>query len=58
MKGAKGDKGDKGDAGTNGRNGTDGYTPVCGTDYFTTGDKQQIVSDVLAALPNGDEVSY
>lgn len=39
-------KGDKGD------------TPVKGIDYFTDADKQEIINAVLAALPNGDEVSY
>lgn len=47
--GAKGDKGDKGDP---------GYTPVKGTDYYTETDKNEMVSAVLAALPNGDGVSY
>lgn len=35
-----------------------GSTPVKGTDYWTATDKQEIVDDVLEALPNGDEVSY
>ncbi len=48
----KGDKGDKGDTGAA------GYTPVKGTDYFTDADKAEMVNLVLAALPNGDEVSY
>ena len=39
-------KGDKGD------------TPVKGTDYWTASDKQEIVNDVIAALPDGTEVSY
>lgn len=38
--------------------GSDGYTPVKGVDYFTDEDKQELVELVLAALPNGDEVSY
>jgi hypothetical protein len=45
----KGDKGDKGN---------DGYTPIRGTDYWTEADQTAIVADVLAALPNGDGVSY
>lgn len=44
--------------GTKGANGADGHTPVKGTDYWTNEDKLGIVDDVLAALPNGDEVSY
>lgn len=39
-------KGDKGDM------------PVKGTDYWTAADKQEIVNDVIAALPDGTEVSY
>ena len=38
--------------------GADGNTPVRGKDYWTAADQQSIVDDVLAALPNGDEVSY
>ena len=55
LKGAKGDKGDKGDTGATG---ADGKTPVKGTDYWTAADKQEIVNDVIAALPDGMEVSY
>lgn len=43
---ARGDPGPKGD------------TPVKGTDYWTEEDQQSMVNDVLAALPNGDEVKY
>ena len=35
-----------------------GYTPVRGTDYWTAADQEQIVSDVLAALPNAQGVSF
>ena len=38
--------------------GTDGKTPGRGTDYWTAADKQDIVNDVLAALPNGNGVAY
>lgn len=38
--------------------GADGHTPVKGTDYWTAADKQEIVNDVLAALPDGTEVAY
>lgn len=38
--------------------GADGKTPVRGTDYWTAADKQEIVNNVLAALPDGSEVSY
>lgn len=49
LKGAKGDKGDPG---------TPGKTPIRGTDYWTEADKQEIVNSVIAALPDGTEVSY
>lgn len=52
IKGAKGDKGDPGTPGAA------GHTPVKGADYWTAADKQGIVSDVLAALPDGTEVAY
>ena len=45
-------KGGKGDPGTPGK------TPVRGTDYWTAADKQEIVNSVIAALPDGTEVSY
>lgn len=48
----------KGDKGADGTPGKDGHTPVKGTDYWTAADKQEIVSSVLAALPDGTEVSY
>lgn len=55
---AKGEKGEKGDKGEPGIKGSDGYTPQKGVDYFTDGDKSELVTAVLKALPNGDEVSY
>ena len=53
--GADGEKGDTGDTGPAGAN---GYTPVRGTDYWTAADQEQIVSDVVAALPNAQGVSF
>ena len=50
--GAQGEKGDKGEPGAPGK------TPVRGTDYWTAADKQEIVNSVIAALPDGTEVSY
>lgn len=44
--------------GPKGDTGADGYTPVRGTDYWTAADQEQIVSDVLAALPNAQGVSF
>ena len=38
--------------------GEPGLTPVRGTDYYTEADKTEMVQAVLAALPDGDEVSY
>lgn len=35
-----------------------GYTPVKGEDYFTEAEKTEMVQEVLAALTDGDEVSY
>ena len=38
--------------------GKNGKTPVRGTDYWTEADKQEMVNAVLAAIPDGTEVSY
>ena len=56
--GPKGEKGDTGATGAQGPAGANGYTPVRGTDYWTAADQEQIVSDVLAALPNAQGVSF
>lgn len=56
--GAQGEKGEKGEKGDPGTPGAAGHTPVKGTDYWTAADKQEIVNNVLAALPGGTEVSY
>ena len=45
----KGDKGDKGDK---------GKTPQKGTDYFTEADKQELVTNVLNALPTWTGGAY
>ena len=57
-RGATGAKGDAGATGPAGVPGKDGHTPVKGTDYWTEADKQEIVNSVIAALPDGTEVSY
>ena len=44
--------------GAPGAPGAAGHTPVKGTDYWTAADKQEIVNNVLAALPDGTEVAY
>lgn len=56
--GAKGSDGANGKDGAQGEKGADGKTPVRGTDYWTAADKQEIVSSVIAALPDGTEVEY
>lgn len=55
---AKGVKGNTGDKGEKGDTGAPGKTPVRGKDYWTAADKQEIVNNVLAALPDGTEVEY
>jgi len=44
--------------GPQGEPGPAGYTPQRGTDYWTAADQQEIVADVLAALPDASEVRY
>ena len=56
--GPQGIQGVQGPQGERGPAGADGHTPVKGTDYWTASDKQDIVNDVLAALPNGNGVAY
>lgn len=56
--GADGKPGAAGATGPAGVPGKDGHTPVKGTDYWTAEDKQEIVNNVLAALPDGTEVAY
>ena len=52
IKGDKGDKGDVGDIGPKGDTGLSGYTPVKGTDYYTTAEilevRTGIYNDLLA----------
>lgn len=56
--GVQGEQGIPGEKGAQGEPGVAGYTPVKGTDYYTEADKTEIVSLVLAALPDSEEVSY
>ena len=56
--GLDGRDGKDGRDGVDGKDGVDGRTPVRGVDYWTGEDVQSMVDAVLAALPNGDEVSY
>lgn len=46
-----------GSKGSQGEKGADGYTPVKGKDYFTIEDVQNIVNQVIAALPIEQEVN-
>lgn len=64
--GEQGIQGETGPAGADGKtpvkgvdyfDGADGKTPVRGTDYWTSADQEQIVADVLAALPAAEGVS-
>lgn len=41
-----------GQPGADGKNGEDGKTPVKGVDYWTSEDKEEIVEDVLAEMPD------
>lgn len=58
MKGEKGDQGEKGERGLTGAAGAAGHTPQKGLDYWTEADKSEIISSVLAALPNASGVSF
>lgn len=44
--------------GKDGDPGENGNTPVKGVDYWTESDVNEIVQNVLTALPDGDEVNY
>lgn len=57
-RGETGAPGKDGAKGAPGAPGAAGHTPVKGTDYWTAADKQEIVNSVIAALPDGTEVSY
>ena len=56
--GDTGPQGPKGDTGPQGPKGDTGPKPVKGTDYWTAADKTEIVSDVLASLPNASGVNF
>lgn len=49
--GETGPQGPKGEDGTPGTPGTPGHSPIKGVDYWTADDKQEIINDVLLALP-------
>ena len=50
--GIQGERGEKGETGPEGPAGANGYTPIKGTDYFTTADKNEIVELVKEDLTN------
>lgn len=65
--GPKGDTGPQGEPGPAGKDGIDGATgpagkdgktPVKGVDYWTESDKQEIVQDVLEALPQAEVTAF
>lgn len=56
--GIQGIQGEQGLQGIQGPVGADGATPVRGTDYWTAADKQEIINEVLAAIPSSEEVEY
>ena len=56
--GETGATGPEGPQGPQGETGPAGYTPQRGTDYWTTADRAQMVSDVLAALSTWEGGSY
>lgn len=56
--GEQGPKGDTGATGPQGPAGNDGKTPVKGTDYFTTADKNELVTQVINSLPTWTGGSY
>ena len=58
LKGDKGDKGDKGEQGLQGDKGNDGYTPVKGTDYWTTEDSAEIQSYIETQIGGALNGSY
>ena len=54
----KGDKGDKGDPGDKGEPGADGYTPVKGTDYWTSEDVAEIQTYIDSQIGGALNGSY
>lgn len=65
--GPKGDTGPQGEPGPAGKDGIDGATgpagkdgktPIKGVDYWTESDKQEIVQDVLEALPQAEVTAF
>lgn len=55
---SRGEKGDPGAEGARGPRGEPGITPQRGEDYWTREDQEEMVAQVLEALPDGTEVRY
>lgn len=51
LKGDKGERGEKGATGPAGMDGIDGYTPVAGKDYYTKKDRDELLKQIIAGLP-------
>lgn len=58
LQGEQGPQGATGATGAAGKDGANGYTPQKGTDYWTAIDKQEMVNEVLAALPAAEEATF
>ena len=56
--GQQGIQGIQGEKGEQGPIGPAGAAPVKGTDYWTAADKQEIINEVLAAIPSSEGVEY
>lgn len=56
--GIQGPQGEKGDPGNDGTPGANGYTPVRGTDYWTSADQEYIINQVIASFVDGEGVEY
>lgn len=48
----------KGARGLQGLAGADGTTPIKGQDYYTNEDKEELITEILNRIPNGNEVAY
>lgn len=43
---------------TPGPQGDAGYTPIKGVDYYTTNDKNDLITEIITSLPVAEEVAY
>ena len=58
LKGEEGLPGKDGVDGANGEDGADGYTPIKGKDYYTKEEKEELITEILKRIPDGNEVAY